>query len=261
MSSKEGKDSYDLEPPEPEPSLEPEAIPGAEPEALSEEPSSIKALDVCPNCGSPLGGVEAVVCLRCGFNLKTLEVVETATGEAAAAEEMDAESEPPLSAPGAGDVWLPGIIAIASLLVLSIGYLAGWGGLFAGDEAVGVGGRLVGLLKMSVKTVVFTVSGLGALHILAHMLSSRLGDIKLAAVRMVGIVAAIGLLAFFQAGSVALEWTIEIILQAAAFVALAMALFRLSVRDAVTLLGVTVIAVVGLLLASAVVLWAVPPVG
>ncbi|MHC4273527.1 MAG: hypothetical protein ACYSUR_07640, partial [Planctomycetota bacterium] len=121
--------------------------------------------------------------------------------------------------------------------------------------------RAVGLLKMLVKTAVLALAGFGGLFVLAHMVSAQLGDAKLAAVRMLGITAAIGLLAFFSLKSAGAEWTVESVTQALAFLGLTMVMFRLSVRDAATLLGITLIAVVLLLLVSAAVLWAVVPGG
>jgi hypothetical protein len=114
---------------------------------------------------------------------------------------------------------------------------------------------------MLVKTGVLALAGFGGLYALAHMVKAQLGDAKLAAVRMLGIMAAIGLLAFFNLQNAAAEWTIESVTQALAYLGLTMVLFRLSPRDAATLLGVTIIAVVLLLLVSAAVQWAVVPSG
>jgi hypothetical protein len=256
MADEKKDKQYDLEPQEPDAGPAPQAPPPP----ASEEPPSIKALDVCPNCGSPLGGVDTVVCLRCGFDFKSLRVIKTETGEPVSPEPDEAEA-PVLSRPGTGGFWAPWVMVAGGLLLLAIGYLWGWAGLFPGEEAVGYGARMVGLLKMLLKTAVLALSGLGALCAVAHMVSARLGDVKLAAVRMLGIAAVIGLLSFFNAPNDALEWTIESISQALAFLGLSMVLFRLSARDAATLLGATVVAVVGLLLASALVLWAVMPGG
>jgi len=74
-------------------------------------------------------------------------------------------------------------------------------------------------------TGILTLAGLGGLSVLAHMLDTRLGDVKLAAVRMLGISAAVGLLAFFNVESVFFELTIEAVCQAVAFVGLALVLF------------------------------------
>lgn len=277
MNEQKPDKSYDLEPadaeaPDQSGDQPTEADAGAEPQdedapdepvpELPEKPSAIKALDICPNCGSPLGGVDAVVCLRCGFDFKTLKVIKVETGETTAPESEEAEPAPPLSVPGAGDLWLPAAMAAVGLGVLGIGYLAGAQGLFAGtegEEAVGFGKRLEGVLGMVVRTGVMTLAGLGGLSVLAHMLDTRFGDVKLAAVRMLGISAAVGLLAFFNVDSIFLELTIEAVCQAVAFVGLAMVLLRLTLRDAATLMGITVFAMIGLLVLSQLVLWSAGP--
>lgn len=247
--------------------LEPEApreknTPRGEAESSTgQTESSVKALDTCPNCGASMAGSDTLLCLRCGFDLKTLKVIKTVTDEAAKVEQDEQEDEeaPPISAPGRGELWLPGAVAIASLLILSIGYLRAAVGLFGDGEAIGVGERLAGVLNVLVRTAVLGLAGLGALFVLAHMLHKPLGDAKLAAVRMLSIVAAIGLLTFMNVENAAWEWTFELASQAVAFVGLGMAMFRLRVRDAATLLGVTVLAVGGLLMISALVLWAIVP--
>jgi hypothetical protein len=255
MTAEKKDKQYDLDPHEPDAEPASEAPPPPAPA----EPPAVAALDVCPNCGSPLGGVDIVVCMRCGFDMKALKVIETDTkGTAKPAEQ---EEQPVLSEPGTGDYWLPWALTGAGLGLLAIGYLWGAGGLFSGEEAVGFGARAVGLLKMLVKTAVVALAGLGGLYALTHMLNAKLGDARLAAVRMLGITSAIGLLSFFSLTSPAAEWTIESVTQALAYLGLTMLLFRLSVRDAATLLGITVVAVVLLLLLSAAVQWAVVPAG
>ncbi len=266
--SDESKDNkhYELDPhEEPEAAAPPPGTPAepAPPAKPPPEPHSIKALDICPNCGSPLGGIDSVVCLRCGFDLKSLKVIKTETGEAAVAEPGAEEPEPaePLSASGNGDLWLPGAMAIGGLGLLTVGFLWGSRGLISVEtgETITLGARLEGLVRMLVRTAVMTLAGLGGLHFLAHILETRVGDLKLAAARMLGIVAAIGLLTFFNVNAEPLEWTIEAVTQAAAFVGLAMVIYRLSARDAATLLGITVLAVISLLLVSALVIWAARP--
>ena len=130
-----------------------------------------------------------------------------------------------------------------------------------GEEAVGFAKRMEGLVGMLVRTSVLTLAGFGGLSVLAHMLNTRLGGAKLAAVRMLGIAAAIGLVAFFNVDSIFFEVTIEAVCQAVAFVGLAMVLFSLTARDAATLMGLTVFAMIGLLLLSAMVLWSAGPQG
>ena len=119
--------------------------------------------------------------------------------------------------------------------------------------------RLIGVVKIFARTGVFTLSGLGGLYVLAHMLEAPLGNVKLAAARMLGIFSAAGLLTWFNLSSDVMEWTIEAIGQAVVFVALSMLLFKLSVRDGATLLGITVFAVVGMVLVSSLVIWAAIP--
>ena len=102
-----------------------------------EEPSksSVKALDVCPNCGSTMRKGNMLVCLRCGFDLKTLRVLETQTGE----QEQEEEEPPePLCQTGRGDFMVPGILAGISVLLISIGYLVGAEGLYDLPSDTGV---------------------------------------------------------------------------------------------------------------------------
>ena len=213
--------------------------------------SSVKALDVCPNCGAAMPGADTLVCMRCGFDLKRLKVVETATGEIEAEPE---EKEPePLSPSGRGDLWLPGALAAGSLLLLSIGYLFGSEGLL-GPEASG-GDRVSGVIKVLVRTAMVAASGLGGLAVLANVGERPLGDLKQAAVRMLGIVSVVTLATFFHAQAAPVEWTIEIILQAGAFMALAVGLYGLNARNAATLLGLTVVTVAAFLLMSWFVVW------
>ena len=94
MEKKRGRNSYGLDP---EDDAEANPPPEEVPEAGGEPPESesgftaaatgpyVKTLDVCPNCGANLPSSDSLVCLRCGFNLKTLQVMATETGEAAAA--------------------------------------------------------------------------------------------------------------------------------------------------------------------------------
>ena len=267
MSEEKPDKSYGLDPVEEE--SPPPAATAAQPEQIDTagddqpepdppaETSHIKALDVCPNCASPLGGVDAVVCLRCGFDMKTLKVLKVKTGETAIPDADEPEQAEPLCVPGAGGVGLPAAMAGVSLVLLALGYLFGARGLVAvpAEEAVGFGARVGGLIGMLVRTGGLALAGMGGLSVLAHMLDRRFGDLRLAAVRLLGIFAALGLLRFFNLESLALERTMEAIFQAVIFVGLASVLFRLGIRDAATLMGVTVFSVIILLLVSALVLW------
>jgi len=149
-------------------------------------------------------------------------------------------------------------MAVGGLGLLTLGYLMAAGGLVEATEdgTAGLLDRLGGLFKMLVRTGALTLAGLGGLSVLAHMLNTRIGNVKIAAIRMLGIFAVIGLLTFFNARSQTVEWTIELVCQALAFMGLATVLFKLAVRDAATLMGFTVFSVIGLLLLSALVQWA-----
>ncbi len=273
MSEKKPDKSYGLDPadeekPVPAATGAPaETLPEQIDEAADEQPepepeppaetSHIKGLDICPNCGSPLGGVDAVVCLRCGFDMKSLKVLKVKTGEVETPDADEPEQAEPLCVPGVGGVGLPAAMAGVSLVLVAVGYLFGARGLVAvtADEAVGFSARVGGLIGMLVRTGGLALAGMGGLSVLAHMLDRRFGDVQLAAVRLLGIFAALGLLTFFNLESSALEWTMEAIFQAVIFVGLASVLFRLNIRDAATLMGVTVFSVIILLLVSALVLW------
>jgi hypothetical protein len=257
--------SYGVEPepkPEPEPEPELEAGAGAAPEPAPEptpepEPASIRALDVCPNCGSPLGGVDVVVCLRCGYDMKAMKVITTDT-KASAAEPEAADSDV-LVESGMGDYWVPATMMVAGLGLVGAGYLWRSPALFGGEEAVSFGKGAVGLLKMLLQTAVFTAAGVGGLAALAHIVHKKFGDVKLAAARMLGIMSAVGLLAFININHDVAEWTLEFLGQAAAVLGLSMLLFRLNIRDAATLLLATAFAVAGVVLLSSLVLWAIIP--
>jgi len=108
MTDEKKDKQYGLEPHEPDPDPEPasEAAPKAPKPPDLEEPPAVAALDVCPNCASPLGGVDIIVCMRCGFDMKSLKVIKTDTK--ATAKPIEEEEQPILSEPGTGDYWLHG---------------------------------------------------------------------------------------------------------------------------------------------------------
>jgi hypothetical protein len=232
-----------------------------------EKPSaegSVRALDVCPNCGAPMRDTSTLVCLRCGFDLKRLEVIETKTGETTGDEEGEEKREP-LVGPGPGDLWLPLTIAGIALAVLAIGCLAGMKGLFptlkfAALEAeqafeVDVSGRLIALVRMPALILLWTICGFGSLVAGAWMFSRPFGDVRLAATRMVAIVAAARVLAFIDLPAKIAEFPLEAIGKAIVFLLLTMWLFRLSVRDAATLLAMTIVSFAALYLVAHLVMW------
>ncbi len=213
-------------------------------------------IEVCPNCGAPLPGDETLVCLRCGFNLKTLKVIQTATGETTESEEAVVEV-PPVSGPGQGGLLLPQIMAAASALVISVGYLSGAEGLFIGDTNPGFWERVVGLVGGLLLIALWSAAGLGGLGFLARFVVLRkLGDLRLAAVRMLAITATMRLLAFIDPPQdpILLKWLellLEFIGQAAVFVGLAMYFYVLNVRNALFTGIAAILMVLALLAVSA----------
>ncbi|MCA9297204.1 MAG: hypothetical protein KC983_11820, partial [Phycisphaerales bacterium] len=102
-------------------------------------------LDVCPNCMAPMSDPAQLVCLRCGFDLKSLKVLKTEKRvEHVEADEASAGGAVAGSSGGSAqdilrpqipDPWLPVTVAAAALIILIIAMLAGWPGLFPEVQA------------------------------------------------------------------------------------------------------------------------------
>ena len=238
-------------------------------EGEGETPSSTstsrtKHLDVCPSCGANMPGPNEVVCLRCGFDLKTMKLVKTRTGDIEVDEdEKDnaAAARVLISPPGKGDLWLPGAMGGISALLIIIAYLSGSHGLFR-DALIPESGivegkdRFLGLLQFIVLAGMWTGCGIAALAFMAHLLGMKLGDLRLTAVRAVGIVLTMSLVRLLNFNSAALEWIVEAIGMIGVFVALSMALFNLKPRDLPWFAGSAVFLFFALWLAGNAVVWA-----
>lgn len=220
-------------------------------------PSSTMAQDVCPNCGAVLPDGHSLLCLRCGFDLKTNQVVTTRTGvvEVSAAE-AGPMVEPALGAKGRGEQWLPLGLAAVSVVVMFVGYLAGAKGLFVGPEEPTVGLRLLGLSRYLVLTLLCGVCGIGALVAFAWVHARPFGDIQLAFARMLGIVATMMVVTLLPISPRALEMSVELLLMAAVFAILAIFFYRLDWKGAGWLLAILVMAFGGLWVLSFTVGWA-----
>ena len=236
--------------------------------------SSVKDLDVCPSCGATMRGADNLVCIRCGFDLKTMRHVQTKTGEIDAAEVAAQQASgggelQPLIKRGNGDLWLPTILAAVAGIVLLIGYLAGARALFpnviATNEAgqivsISAGMRFNAILKTLILIGMIGACGMGALAFTAYLNGMRLArnwdDLKLGAIRMLATVVVMRLAAFITLPNRALEWTAEAFVQLAIFAGLSIALFRLKPADAPIMTGAAVILFVMLWLAAYVVVWA-----
>ena len=220
---------------------------------------SVKELDVCPNCGAPMRNAGEVLCMRCGFDLKTMKKVEVKTGvvEVAPDEHQEGGDEAlvdrrkPITLPGRGETMLPLIAAGVAGVILLIAHLAGVRGLFPPvlDKSgqVLVNGeitftmRMLGLLRCVVTIAMFTGCGLGALAFVAFLNRMRMGDLRLAAARMLAIVAVAHLATMLNFSSNAMEWTVEAVLRCGIFAGLSIVLFSLKPKDAPILLGSTII--------------------
>ncbi len=235
------------------------------PAGFSGAASSVKALDVCPNCGANMA-TGVVVCLRCGYDLKSLKVLETASGGTVEPPEPEEdEAKPPLCEAGRGDLWLPASVAIVCGLLLAIGYLMGADGLYpatgeAGKRVAatpGFGARFVDLIQFLCLMAILAGCGFGALAVLARLLERKLGDLKLASVRIVGAATAARFVTFVYIAVRSLEWVIEGLLQMGVFFLLARFLLRLTARDGLVLTVVTVVMFVAVWLGAWLVTWAV----
>ncbi|HWB18963.1 MAG TPA: hypothetical protein VG711_01590 [Phycisphaerales bacterium] len=228
-------------------------------------PPSPSSLDVCPNCGAPMRGKDTLLCLRCGFDLKSNKVVKTTVGKAEEHEEHDHDEIPPpesiLVREGRGGLWLAEAIAGICIAALLVGYLAGSVGLFPAFEptkdnpTVPVLVRFTELLRYLAISGIWVGCGLVALYVLAGILQKTFGDMKLALARLSAVVAAMQLATFINLNS-SYENLAELPVQFAIFVALSILLFTISPKDALSLAGLTVGVFLLLCLVSFVLYWA-----
>ena len=234
----------DVEPVELEAEDRPEQ-PGHKDDATSESDapakSGVRELDICPNCGAPMREGNRLVCLRCGFDLKTLQVLKTETGEQAEQEDEEEDEPPePLSLPGRGNYLLPGIMAGLSVLLISIGYLANADSLFNLKSADGVpidpaaADRFGQWGVYLAYLVLGSLCALAGLFIVARLNERAFGDWRLGILRSIGIIATMLLAKFLDLGGGFFELSVEWILHGGIFVGLSMFFFRLTPRDAAT---------------------------
>jgi hypothetical protein len=258
--SKESR-PLDLEPPEGEKPAPDRARPSEEADERSS--SGVRALDVCPNCGSPMRGRDTLVCMRCGFDLKTMKVIETKTG-ATTVDEDEKAQRPPLVKEGPGDPWLPLVLAIIGAAILLIGCLAGAPGLFPHVRAtLAEGATLViswderwgAAARFPILILLWTMCGFGSLIAGAWLFGRPMGNVGLGALRMLGIVAIAHCVSFISFSWRLGEFLVESLLAAAVFFILTTLLFRVKPRDAATILVVTIVLFLALFVIGHVVTW------
>jgi hypothetical protein len=249
-------------------------------DAPPEKPSKGVPLEeqfTCPNCNALMPGEDSLVCLRCGFDIKALEIkrtrIERGSDDEEDQDEVDESradeevgTDTPLCRPGRGDFWLPIALGGMSALVLAVGYLAGAEGLFPhlriGDAVpevqIGLMARLTGLVKFIIIVTFLAACGIGGLFMLSMALSRPLGDLQLAATRLTAVLIVTHLVSFINLGRhYQLESMLEFVLRAGLFVMLAMVVFTIKLRTAIMLAGFTLLTWLVLLIVSRAVEWAV----
>ena len=243
-----------------------------EPEHESQpEPKSttISDLDVCPSCGAALPGAEDVVCMRCGYDLRTLRPLETkATVETESSSDKSPTGEP-VVASDRMRVLLSGVLIAASWTGLLIGYMLGVQALMPGAELKQVGEgeamreiipagvRLVSVLKVLVLTGTWVVCATAGLAMFARLVERPFGELRAGLLHLVAIASTMQLVRYIggiPARSV--EWTLEIIAQIVIFFGFSLLLLKLSRRDVLTFALITVIVVLCLFFGSHVLAWA-----
>ena len=211
---------------------------------IEEDSDYIHSLDICPNCGKTMGGTRNLICMHCGFDLKTMKVIQTAKGEVTVEEEQQTEAErwqaTPICGPGLGDFITPGIMAAIGFGALLIGLLAGAPGLYPDPEA----GRLRGVLAEVVISAMWIGAGGAAVKVLSILLERPAGDLRLVFARAAGIVALMRLATFVNFETNSWEWVFQSALQLPIAAGLSWLLYKITPRDAAILLGLAIFAFV-----------------
>jgi ribosomal protein L32 len=208
----------------------------------------IDTLDVCPNCGASMRTADSLVCMRCGYDMKTMQVIKPEIGEIDADDTDDdapRSSGPSITPPGRGGTMAPGIIAGLCALIMIIAFLAGVGGLYpnplppddaaataeAVETTISFGDRMLAILRFCTLGVLWSACGFLALHGTAYLLQRRIGDYRLAAIRILAIVMAMSLAFLLDFNDRWFETPLELIAIAGIASAGTMSFFRLNAQD------------------------------
>lgn len=161
-------------------------MPDEQPPAPEAKPAGIPAApleladDTCPKCGATLAH-DAVLCVKCGYDLKSNVVREPGVGVVEAAPEGDkpkaVDRGGEFVAPGRGS---PQVLATAAIF-LSLGAL-----IFSGVNAGGVGVWVtVGTVALMLYNIALhTCTGVAAVAVAAKLSEQAFGRFELAAARM-----------------------------------------------------------------------------
>jgi hypothetical protein len=190
---------------------------------------------------------DTLVCLRCGYDLKTMRVLQTRTGEVEVPAPGEAAAangkRAPICVPGRGGWMLPAAIGGVGALAAIIGFLAAARGLFPVVEegaAIAAGARFRALAGFLVFSAIEIGAGFAGLLAGARLLETRLGDARLALIRVAGIVGFSSLALFIGLSSPGVEVPLEVLAKVAISFSLVMLLFRMEAREA----GIVTIAAV-----------------
>ncbi len=237
----------------------------------SDEPPS-RSLDICPNCTADIDETMQMVCMKCGYNLRTMQVEKTVAGvdERNIDDELDEHGrvkKPPLSPPGRGGTALPLVIASGCAIALLAGLLAGHHGLFAAyvnaqdaepaSVVVGWAARFTGMLRYLVNTATWAGVVLASLWLFARVMEQPLGIANLVLARAVGIACAMKIASLVPVTTQAIRFPLEIGGHFAILFVLAVALFKMSPKTAGFFTLMTIIVWMITYLASTLIVWSI----
>lgn len=232
--------------------------------------SKMRSLDICPNCTAEIDDTMQMVCLKCGYNLRSMRVERTTAG----VDERDPDDEldeygrvrkKPVSPPGRGGSVLPLILASVCAVILLVGLLAGHHGLFAsyinahGGEpdliTVGWGARLTGILRYAVNAGTWAGVCLASLWLFARVMERPLGDGNLAISRAVGLACAMKLASLLPITAQAARFPLEMGGHFVILFGLSILLFRMPPRTAGFYTLITAVVMLITYLASTLIVW------
>lgn len=209
--------------------------------------------DVCPSCSAPMPGAGDLVCIRCGFDQRTLETIDTkesVTETAADEDDQPAMPGKPIAARSALDPWLGLAVFVAAVGLLTSAHAMGWRGVTpradvaGGYEAVTIGTVIMAGLKRIALTVIWSICGVGGLIVAAHILTRPITSLTTAWSRMLAVVG-VGMLARLIWLPQWAEGAVELVVGLGLATAAMVVLFRLAPRNAgivlVTGLGFAII--------------------
>lgn len=224
-----------------------------EPEPISSRPSLLVSRpENCPNCGQPLPDDESIVCVKCGYDLRSTEIRATTVGK-------PVEQEPPPPPLTRERISWKVTLAVAggALFVMVVAYLSGVTGLFPRENGLFLGesgerfeavrplpsARLFGMMTYIGQRMIFAASLAGAVLVQAHLRGLPAGNRRSMVAHSAAIASVSGLLLLTALPHPGVESGLELIGQGAVAALGYMTLFRFRPADAVVTLGIAVLGV------------------